>query len=61
MVAHYFSYSERYVDTCLYGWFLYAIFSCFFFIRVVLVGMVDGRRMGLGGFLHHAYVGTYVG
>lgn len=31
MVAHYFSYSERYVDTCLYGWFfLYAIFSCFF-------------------------------
>lgn len=33
----------------------------FFFIRVVLVGMVDGRRMGLGGFLHHAYVGTYVG
>ena len=33
----------------------------FFFIRVVLVGMVDGRRMGLGGFLHHAYVGTYAG
>lgn len=36
-------------------------FLLFFFIRVVLVGMVDGRRMGLGGFLHHAYVGTYVG
>lgn len=36
-------------------------FSLVFFIRVVLVGVVDGRRMGLGGFLHHAYVGTYVG